>query len=75
MRQQSGEGFIFPSQRGLWVALSFVTVAYFVQMLSWSLIMQYRGISPGTESHGTGVLSFFSPPLHSRKCLGVLEPK
>jgi len=29
----------------------------------------------GTESHGTGVLSFFSPPLHSRKCLGVLEPK
>ena len=45
----------------LWVALSFVTVAYFVQMLSWSLIMQYRGISPGLSLTVRGYFLSFLP--------------
>lgn len=45
----------------LWVALSCVTVAYFVQMLSWSLIMQYRGVSPGLSLTVRGYFLAFLP--------------
>lgn len=45
----------------LWVALSCVTVAYFVQMLSWSLIMQYRGVSPGLSLTVRGYFLSFLP--------------